>query len=64
MNKALNLTCHLHDVPGHDVPGLDSLDTLPVLAVYLPHLGFVLLQSFNGVFCISLLNSTNWGGGG
>lgn len=53
------LTCHLHDVPRHNVPGLDPLDALAVLAVNLPHLRFVLLQRFNGVFCISLLSGRN-----
>lgn len=61
--NACHLTCHLYNVPWHNVSGFDSLDTLPVLAVHFPHLWLVFLESFNGIFCISLLNNKKVEGG-
>lgn len=48
-------TCHLHDVAGHDVSGLDPLHRLPVLPVHFAHLGLVLLKGLNGVLSIAFL---------
>ena len=56
-----SLTSHLHNVPGDNVPSLDPLDCLAVSPVDFPHLGFIFLQSLNGILCITLLEGRGGG---
>lgn len=51
------LTGNLHDVSRDDVSGTDPLNTLLVLTVNFPHLRLVLLQSLDGVLCVTLLHT-------
>lgn len=53
-----NLTGNLHHITRNDLPGLDSLNALPVRPVNFPHLRLVLLQGLNGTFRIALLLNT------
>ena len=50
-----SLTSHLHDVSRNNIPSFDPLYCLAVSPVDLPHLGFIFLQSLDGILCIPLL---------
>lgn len=56
--SAICLTSDFHNVSRNNVSGSDSLDALLVLSVHLAHLWLVLLQSLNGILCITLLENT------
>lgn len=52
------LTRNFNNISRDNVSCSDPLDTLLVLTVHLSHLWFILLQSLDGVLCVTLLEDT------